>query len=55
MLKKGTSRKIISSNIATEIRSGKKPKVAKAIAYSTARKSGAKLPKVSKSKPKKEY
>ena len=38
-LKKGKSQKTISSNIATEIRAGKKPSQAKAIAYSVAGKS----------------
>ena len=38
-LKKGSSKKTISKNIATEIRNGKKPSQAKAIAYSVARKS----------------
>jgi hypothetical protein len=37
-LKKGRSKAIISQNIATEIRAGKKPSQAAAIAYSTARK-----------------
>lgn len=38
-LKKGYSRKTISSNIAKEVRAGKKVKQAIAIAYSVARKS----------------
>ncbi len=38
-LAKGRSRKTISRNIATEIRAGKPPKQAAAIAYRTARKS----------------
>lgn len=37
-LKKGSSRKTISQNIRTEIRHGKDPKQAAAIAYSVARK-----------------
>ncbi len=39
MLKKGKSKKIISQNIETEIKAGKKPKVAIAIALSKAGKS----------------
>ena len=35
----GSDKKAISSNIATEIRSGRKPDQAKAIAYSEARRS----------------
>jgi hypothetical protein len=41
-LKKGFSRKTIGRNIATEIRHGKSPKQAAAIAYSVARKARAK-------------
>jgi len=37
-LKKGKSDKARSANIATEIRAGKKPKQAEAIAYSVQRK-----------------
>jgi len=39
-LKRGTSQKTISANIATEIRHGRPPKQAAAIAYATARRSG---------------
>jgi hypothetical protein len=44
MLKKGTSRKTIGDNIRTEMHHGKSQKQAIAIALSTARKSGAKIP-----------
>lgn len=47
-LKKGKSKKTVGKNIATEIRAGKEPKQAAAIAYSEARKSGAKIPKKKK-------
>jgi len=47
-LKKGTSKKTISGNIRREITAGRPPKQAVAIALSTARKSGAKIPKKSK-------
>jgi len=40
-LKSGTSKATIAANIATEVRSGRDPKQAVAIAYSVARKSGA--------------
>lgn len=41
-LKRGRSKKTISKNIATEVKAGKDPKVAAAIAFNTARKSGYK-------------
>lgn len=44
-LKKGKSKKTISSNIKTEMEHGKKQSQAVAIALSEARKSGAKIPK----------
>jgi hypothetical protein len=47
-LKKGYSKKSISKNIATEIRHGKKPKQAVAIAMSVARKARAKARKKGK-------
>jgi Family of unknown function (DUF6496) len=47
-LKKGKSRATISSNIRTEIAAGRPQKQAVAIALSTARRSGARIPKRSK-------
>jgi hypothetical protein len=47
---KAKSRKGISENIRREIRAGKDPKQAVAIALSQARKAGAKIPKKSKRK-----
>lgn len=44
-LKKGTSRKVIGSNIKEMEASGRPKKVAIAAALNTARKSGAKIPK----------
>ncbi len=41
-LDSGNSKKVISRNIATEIKAGKKPSQAAAIAYSKARRSGKK-------------
>jgi len=41
-LKKGKSKKIISANIATEVRAGRPVKQAIAIAYSKAKKKGKK-------------
>lgn len=38
-LKRGKSKKTISKNIGTEIKAGKRPDVAAAIAYNTARES----------------
>jgi hypothetical protein len=46
-LVKGKSKKAISKNISTEIRAGKKPSQAKAIAYSVAKK-GKKNPSAKK-------
>jgi len=47
-LKKGKSKKDISSNIRTEIHEGVPKKQAVAIALNTARRSGAKIPKKGK-------
>lgn len=44
-LKKGDSKKTVSSNIKTEMAAGKGQKQSVAIALNTARKSGAKMPK----------
>ena len=44
-LKKGKSKKVISSNIRKEVDAGKPQKQAVAIALNTARKSGAKIHK----------
>lgn len=50
-LKKGTSRKVVSENIITEIANNRPRKQAIAIALSEARRSGAHIPK-KKNKPK---
>lgn len=47
-LKKGTSKKVVSANIKTEIAAGKPQKQVVAIALNTARKSGTKIPKPKK-------
>lgn len=44
-LKKGTSRSVISSNIREMMKSGHKQSQAVAAALSTARKSGARIPR----------
>lgn len=51
-LKPGKSQRVISQNIATEIRHGKDPKQAAAIAYANARRTagGPKKPKKGKKK-----
>jgi len=43
-LNQGTSKEAVSENIATEIRSGRDPAQAKAIALNVARKNGARIP-----------
>lgn len=43
-LKKGTSQKVVSANIRTEIKAGRPQRQAVAIALNTARKAGAKIP-----------
>jgi hypothetical protein len=47
-LKKGTSKKVVSANIRTEVKHGKPQKQAVAIALDQARKSGAKIPRKKK-------
>lgn len=42
---KSKSKKAISKNITTEVKAGRKPAQAAAIAYSIARKAGAKISK----------
>lgn len=49
-LTKGKSKKAVSKNIKTEMKSGKPQKQAVAIALNTARKSGAKMPMKKKMK-----
>ena len=44
----GKSKKVISQNIKTEMKAGRPQKQAIAIALSTARKAGAKIPKATK-------
>lgn len=44
-LKQGKSKKVVSGNIRTEIKSGKPQRQAVAIALDKARESGAKIPK----------
>lgn len=47
-LKKGTSKKVLSANIHTEIKAGRPQKQAIAIALNTARKESTKIPKKGK-------
>jgi len=51
MLKKGSSKAVISQNIKTEIKSGKKPSQAIAIAMKTAGKSKPAMKPAAMSKP----
>lgn len=44
-LKKGSSKKTFQDNVRKEVRAGKSPSQAVAIAYSVARAAGAKRPK----------
>jgi len=52
-LRKGKSKKTIAHNIRTEVKHGKPPKQAVAIALSKARESGADIPRKKKRKKKK--